>query len=230
MTDNTSATGGYVTSRPPEPADAEAVEVELQRQAVALSGLEPALVRPRWQPLPPIQPDAEVTWMAIGVVRVEADDHPYIVHRSGTLSPPSEAVVTTWDRPPQTVWDSTADPTLWDVAPGYDEMQRHVTLTVVGSFYGPEAEDCAGRVRDAMYIPQNWEPMAYLGIKLREIEDLNRQPEIMNQRFINRVDLRFSLRREIVRIYPIFDLAAARVNLRADTGSIRYVVVDPPRT
>src|SRR3954451_5431446 len=109
----TSADGGYATDRPPGPPAAHEIEAALQFMIAQLADLPGNLVRPRWQPLPPVQPDAAVTWVSVGVVAVEADDYPSIRHVS----------------------DESLDGVL---PPGYDVMTRHQTLTVEAAFYGPD--------------------------------------------------------------------------------------------
>lgn len=187
----TSADGGYLTDRAPGPPSAEAVERGLQTCIAALAELPGNLVRPRWQRLPPVQPDAAVTWAAVGVVAVEADNFPAIVHVGGQALP--------------------------GLPPGYDVLTRHQTVTLEATFYGPAAEDCASRVRDALHLPLNLEPLSGLGLKLREVHDLARAPEIINQQWINRVDLRIEFRQQIDRSYAVLDLVGARAVLSDGT-------------
>jgi hypothetical protein len=110
--------------------------------------------------------------------------------------------------------------------PGYDVMTRHQTLTVEAAFYGPDAETTAGRVRDALYHPINLPPEGSpCGLKLREVHDLARMPELVNQQWINRIDLRIEYRQQIERRYAVFDLTGADVTLTdghlTDTVSVR---------
>jgi hypothetical protein len=184
---NNSATGGYVIDTAPRPSS-DAIQAALQTMTAALSALPGTLVRPRWQPMPPVQPDANTTWASIGVVLIEADEFPFLSHVGSAV---------------------LAGQTM----PGYTVMQRHMTLTVVATFYGPMADDTASMMRDAMYVPQNWEPLAALGIKLLTIHDLARQPELLNNQYIDRVDLRLELRMQQQRNYPIFDLDGADVSI-----------------
>lgn len=194
MAGNTSATGGFILDFPPPvPPSAETIERALQTMTVALSGIPGPLVRPRWQPTPPVQPPPEITWASVGVSRVEMDDYPSIVHDGAT----------TWPGMP---------------APGVDRMQRHGTVTVMATFYGPAAEDAAGQMRDALYVPQNWEPMSPLQMKLRTVRDLARVPELVNQQWLNRIDLVLEFRVQLDRVYPIMNLNGADVNLRTDNG------------
>jgi hypothetical protein len=199
---NTSATGGYIIDRPPFPPNGDAVTRAMQIMVAQLSDLPGILVRPRWQPMPPTQPAVETTWAAVGVIRVEADAYPYIQHHG------------------KTVWPGLPDP-------GLDQMQRHATVSVMVTYYGPGAEDAAASLRDALFMPQNMEPLVAVGAKLLEVHDMTRVPEIMNQQYIDRVDLRIDLRRQIDRTYPIFDIAAAQVDLHTDTGITDTITVEP---
>lgn len=69
---NTSATGGYLMPTTPSPAYDQPLDLQLQRVVVGITGMDGTLVRPRWQPRPPQQPDQSVDWCAIGIVRVGA--------------------------------------------------------------------------------------------------------------------------------------------------------------
>lgn len=53
-----------------------------QGLAVGLTGLDPTLVRPRWQPQPPTQPPPTTNWCAIGVTKYSSVDYPQKVHLS----------------------------------------------------------------------------------------------------------------------------------------------------
>ena len=86
------------------------------------------------------------------------------------------------------------------------------------TFYGPEAEACAGALRDGLYIQQNWEPLRAFGLKLHDIQDLARAPELVNQQWIDRLDVELVLRRQVERIYPMLNLDGADVILIATTG------------
>jgi hypothetical protein len=199
---NTSATGGYVIDRPPTPPTGAQITAALQVMVAQLADLPGALVRPRWQPTPPTQPSVETTWAAVGVTMTEVDEYPYIRHDPNTTLPNQ-------------------------TNPGVDRMQRWATLTVTASFYGPESEECAGRFRDAFYMPQNSEPLHALGLKQLSVHDLTRAAEIINQQWIDRFDVRMELRQQIDRVYPIFDIASAEVTVtNDDTGITTDIVVN----
>lgn len=45
-----------------------------------ITGLDPTLVRPRWQAQPPTTPAVNMTWCAFGVMHTDADYEPWIGH------------------------------------------------------------------------------------------------------------------------------------------------------
>jgi hypothetical protein len=193
---NTSATGGFLLDRPPGPPRAEEIERVLQITVQTLSNLPASLVRPRWQPMPPTQPPANVTWASVGVQKIEADEFPDIQHLDIVL-PGARGR-------------------------GADHMKRHMTVTVLVTMYGPEAEDAAAQLRDNLYIPQQME--GTFPLKLLTIRDLARAPELINQQWINRVDLEIDFRMQSDRIYPVLNLRGADVQLHSESGEAPAIV------
>lgn len=77
---NDSSTGGYLSPTGTSPlADADLADA-FQAMVVGITGLAGKMVRPRWQPNPPPQPEASIDWCAIGVQPVETEGSPYIAH------------------------------------------------------------------------------------------------------------------------------------------------------
>ncbi|WP_025138084.1 hypothetical protein [Achromobacter sp. DH1f] len=79
---NSSATGGYlapaVVSPPLTDLDLDLV---FQAYVKGITGLPGALVRPRWQPTVPKDPEIGVDWCAVGVTpRTRSQDYPAIQH------------------------------------------------------------------------------------------------------------------------------------------------------
>jgi hypothetical protein len=54
----------------------------MQEVVAGITGINPTLVRPRWQPQPPTTPAVTVDWIACGVLRTEADWNPAIIHQT----------------------------------------------------------------------------------------------------------------------------------------------------
>jgi hypothetical protein len=78
---NTSATGGYLSpSVTTPPLEDDALDAEFQKAVAGITGLEGAMVRPRWQPGNPKQPEATTDWCAIGIATQTPDATPHIQH------------------------------------------------------------------------------------------------------------------------------------------------------
>jgi hypothetical protein len=177
-----------------------AVLVALQKLVMNLTGLPGTLVRPSWQPVPPAQPAVDVTWAAVGINRVDADDYPFIHH---------DGAVTLVGAP----------------GPGADRMQRHYTYSILVTLYGPGSSDLAGTLSDAMYVSQNYEPLRAAGFKLRESRTQARNAEFVNQQWVDRIDVEITLRRQIDRVYPVLNIVGADAVIREDGGAIVEVSV-----
>lgn len=101
---------------------------------------------------------------------------------------------------------------------GTDEVQRHETVEVLASFYGPALYETAARLRDGLSVAQNREAMGAAGIALLEAGQLVAAPEFFNQQWIERVDLALVFRREISRIYPVLNVLSAQGALVPDAS------------
>lgn len=78
---NTSATGGYLSPVAPSSAQFDAaLDAVIQQVVVGITGIAGSLVRPRWQPVVPKQPEPSVDWCAIGVSGIEPADYPAESH------------------------------------------------------------------------------------------------------------------------------------------------------
>lgn len=67
---NDSSTGGPLSPSSTPPQTDASLDAILQKLIVGLTGLPGSLVRPRWQPTVPKQPEASVDWAAIGVTKI----------------------------------------------------------------------------------------------------------------------------------------------------------------
>ena len=65
---------------PPAPTPAEDLDLDglFQPVIVGITGLDPTLVRPRWQPIPPKQPDQKTNWISFGTYEAAPDAGPYL--------------------------------------------------------------------------------------------------------------------------------------------------------
>ncbi len=77
---NTSATGGYLAPTAPVPPDDDDLDNLLQELVAGVTGLPGEMVRPRWQPIVPKQPEPTENWCAMGVSVQMNDSSPAIQH------------------------------------------------------------------------------------------------------------------------------------------------------
>ncbi len=73
------STGGYILPAT-HPDEDSALDAVFQKAVVGITGLPGSMVRPRWQPVVPKQPEPSDDWCAIGVTLHKSQDGPYIRH------------------------------------------------------------------------------------------------------------------------------------------------------
>jgi hypothetical protein len=78
---NTSARAGYLSPLS-SPLTEEQIEDVLHDLVAGVTGLPGKMVRPRWQPRPPKQPEHTVDWCAIGVADADREGFAAVIHNS----------------------------------------------------------------------------------------------------------------------------------------------------
>lgn len=109
---------------------------------------------------------------------------------------------------------------------GTDEQQRHDTVDLLASFYGPGAYSLASRLRDGLMVSQNRRAMREAGINLLESTRMRTASDLLNERFIRRVDLEVRLRRAFVRTYPILNVLSVSGVIQAQDGEPQPFTVE----
>lgn len=181
---NSSATGGHlapVAETPPLTDDA--LDALFQAAVAGITGISGAMVRPRWQPVPPKQPEPSVDWCAIGITDITPDEGPSIQHVGSLVGEVGEI--------------------------GRDDFKRHETITLLCTFHGPLGMRYAAKLRDGIGIPQNMEGLKANGIGFVESGPIRTVPELYNQQWIRRFDLMLIFRRKVSRTYPILNILSA---------------------
>lgn len=172
---NTSATGGYLQ---PNPTPSQPLPQNftlnqfLQAILVGISALPGQFVRPNWQPEPPKQPDIMQDWLAFGVNIITPDANAYV----------------------------GPDPTV-EINPPMVTL-RHEQLEVELSIYGPKAVETAGLIRDGFQIQENLAVLTSGKMGFVSTSEGRHLPELINERWFNKVVMSVFLRREVQRDYP----------------------------
>jgi len=109
---------------------------------------------------------------------------------------------------------------------GAEQVVRHDTVSVMASFYGPHANSRATLVRDGLSLSQNRDSLRAVGIAVRECTTMRTASDLLNERWVRRVDLDISLRRAITRVYPILNLLSAQGEFRTSGGYVQNFVTE----
>ncbi|KVE41703.1 phage neck terminator protein [Burkholderia sp. BDU5] len=187
MTD--SSTGGYLAPAvDAPPAEDDALDDLVHDLIAGVTALPGDLVRPRWQPTVPKQPEPGVDWCAFGVQEQEPDAGPAIQH------------------------DGTGD------GHDHDTYIRHQDIDVLCTFYGPHAKGYAQRLADGLAIPQNREQLQLQDMAFVGAGSIRAAPDLVNQQWVRRYDMTVTLRRKITRAYAVLNLLSATVATTTDSS------------
>jgi hypothetical protein len=186
-----SSTGGYLlpTSTNGDLNDV-ALAVFLQALVVGVTGLPGPLVRPRWQPEPPAEPDFGTNWASVGPSgEIDRDHFSASIHQSA---------------------DGVSSTT---------EVSNRV-IPVLCSFYGPLAATNFELLANGLKVPQNREMIQLAGFNLvAGVTGPTPVPIQQKNRWTYRVDGSFRIRQQQAYTYQVFDLVAATATLNAAEGS-----------
>lgn len=109
---------------------------------------------------------------------------------------------------------------------GHDEFQRHETGDLLASFYGPMAYSLASRLRDGLMVDQNREALRAGSVNILGCTRMRTTSDLVNERWVRRVDLEISLRRAVLRSYPILNVLSAVGSFETQDGTSQPFIVE----
>lgn len=184
---NDSSTGGFLSPISSLPSEDAALDLVLQALVVGVVGLPGNLVRPRWQEVPPTQPEAGTDWVAIGVTEEDPEPNISLIHNAAG--------------------DGSSTSIDVDI------------ITVLASFYGPNARGNAKTLRTGLMIAQNREFLFNTGLALMEAPSKSRfLPDLVNQKTLRRVDISMRFRRRTVLNWAILNVLQFEGSLITQDG------------
>nr|WP_065357978.1 hypothetical protein [Kluyvera georgiana] len=93
------------------------------------------------------------------------------------------------------------------------ELWRHEIFIAMASFYGPAGMRYASVFRDGICVEQNNAELNRLGLSLGDYSEITPFPELINNQWVRRYDLRVQLRRKVVREYNIKSIVDGDVTI-----------------
>lgn len=107
-------------------------------------------------------------------------------------------------------------------------LKRHEVLTLLCSFYDLGVEGLANkhatRLRDGVQVGQNLEALTLAGFGFVDASDLTVVPSLLKARWLYRLDVTVTVRREVERVYPIKSVAELTGTLAAE-GFVKPILV-----
>lgn len=183
----------------PAPIYDDALVDVFQINVVGITGIPGNLVRPRWQPEPPNQPDFNVNWAALGVTVADGDRFAYKAH------------------------DPAGNGGL-----GADYLEKDERIDVMLSFYGPNALGNAKRYEDGLQIDRNRDDLLAYGIKLKEVLASRNIPALLKNKWVTRVDVPVIFMRRIRRVYGVPTVVGIPNGSLNNEQYVTQLVVTPP--
>lgn len=196
---NDSTVAGFISPETTPEYDA-VLDGILQAAIRGICNMPGWLVRPRLQPEPASQPDANVDWVAFGVSSIDPDWADYQDHV----------------------------PTTGAFGDGYNVLQHDELIEVMLSFFGPNSMRNEMTLRVGIQIEQNRATLSDMGLEFVEQRRATRTPTLIKNIYVTRVDAVIVMRRRAEFVFPIRNIASAAFRTNTDQGLVTYTTVAVP--
>lgn len=111
---------------------------------------------------------------------------------------------------------------------GQDQMQRHETVEILLSSYGPNSVRNLSTLRDGLQVSQNRDVLTTNGMGVVQTGEMTPVPTLVKDRWLRRYDMMLTIRRQILRSYPVLNLSSAQATLNTDDGITTPIAVTGP--
>lgn len=110
--------------------------------------------------------------------------------------------------------------------PGSDTVMSWSRLRVQCSFYGPLSNDLATQLELGLAVSQNRQELRSGGLALVAVGDQMTVPELINDTWVNRVELELIFDVEARRTYPVQNILGSQLVIESDTGRTREITLE----
>jgi len=123
-----------------------------------------------------------------------------------------------------------------DTTPGYPYLAHDGTaggsstqstaeqMTVLASFYGPNARAFTKLLRDGLFLDQNREQLKLKGLFFVAPGKITAAPELIDAQWYRRYDLPLYFRRTVARTYAILNIESASVDVSSDAPPDHLII------
>ncbi len=133
-----------------------------------------------------------------------------LVRPKWQVAPPKQPDISTdWIAFAVSVFSPDANAYVWLDDQNVTNLSRHETLEIQCAFYGNNAISNIGAFRDGFQLQQNLEAMGSVNMGFAGVSQIIRGPDLINERFVERLEMSLFLRRQVMRVYPILSFASA---------------------
>jgi hypothetical protein len=109
-------------------------------------------------------------------------------------------------------------------ADGTNISSRHEKLEIQLSFYGPNADETYGLLRDSLQVQSNRMALRVAQMGFQELSNGQRVPDLINEKWVNRLEATRVLTRQVLRVYPILTFLSVNGTVHTVVGNEQYLL------